>query len=309
MKRTSFIIDSVRQEVARLETEIRVYLDVMFLQNFLLDGFLLVMTGKMMGLKIQAGRIAAGAGAGALWACVSLFAVSEPNIQMVLAFGPVSFLMVYLAYRAKRMKSLFHQAGGLYLASALMAGGLDLLRQITYETLSGEQLSGMKQRSLPFLALLFGAGAVFFLVCFLWETVGRERRLISCRAEAVLVCKGRQIKVKAFLDTGNQLYDPIFRRPVSVIWEGALNGLFDEVEGTAMIPYRSVGQERGMLPAAAADGIRIEMDGQKRYLKKPLIAVSRTPLSPDGSYGLLLHTEVWEQAVSLSPETWKKRDR
>lgn len=295
--------------MAKLETEIRLYLDVVFLQNFLLDSFLLVMTGKWMGLRIQAGRIAAGAGAGALWACASLFAVSGTGIQLLIAFGPVSVLMVHLAFRERRLRGLFSQAGGLYLMSALMSGGLSFIKRITYGIASSGQTAGTVQRGLPFLALLSGAGAVCFFACFLRETAGREKRLRRCRAEAVLVCKGRQIKVNAFLDTGNQLYDPILRRPVSVIWEGALDGLFDGTEGTALIPYRSVGRESGVLSAAAADGIRIELNGQKRYFKRPLIAVSRTPLSSDGSYGLLLHTEVWEQAVSLSPEPGKKRDR
>lgn len=259
-----------------------------------------------MGLNIRAGRIAAGAAAGALWACVSPFVVPEQGFQLMLAFGPVSVLMVYLAYRERRPKSLLHQAGGLYLTSALMSGGLSLLKRAVYGIASNGQ-KGTAQSCLLFLTLLSGAGFVCFSACFLWEAAGREKRLRSCRAETVLICKGRQIQVKAFLDTGNQLYDPIFRRPVSVIWEGALNGLFDGTEGTSLIPYRSVGRENGMLPAAAADGIRIELNGQKRYFKRPLIAVSKTPLSPDGSYGLLLHTEVWEQAVSLSPELCRKK--
>ena len=200
-----------------------------------------------MGLNIRAGRIAAGAAAGALWACVSPFVVPEQGFQLMLAFGPVSVLMVYLAYRERRPKSLLHQAGGLYLTSALMSGGLSLLKRAVYGIVSDGQ-KGMAQSCLPFLALLSGAGFVCFSACFLWEAAGREKRLRSCRAETVLVCKGRQIQVKAFLDTGNQLYDPIFRRPVSVIWEGALNGLFDGTEGTSLIPYRSVGRENGMLP-------------------------------------------------------------
>lgn len=295
--------------MAKLETEIRLYLDVVFLQNFLLDSFILVMTGKLMGLKIQAGKIAGAAGTGALWACISILSEEGSAVQLMLSFGPLSVLMVYLAYRERRLRNLLYQAGGLYLTSALMSGGLECFKRIVYGIVSSGQTKETREGVLPFLTLLFGAGAVFFLACFLWESVGRERRMRNCQVEAVIICRGRQIKVKAFLDTGNQLYDPIFRRPVSVIWEGALNGLFDGAEGISMIPYRSVGKEGGMLPAAAADGIKMELLGQKRYLKKPLIAVSRTPLSSDGSYELLLHTEVWEQAVLISSEPWKKAEK
>ena len=200
-----------------------------------------------MGLNIRAGRIAAGAAAGALWACVSPFVVPEQGFQLMLAFGPVSVLMVYLAYRERRPKSLLHQAGGLYLTSALMSGGLSLLKRAVYGIASNGQ-KGTAQSCLPFLTLLSGAGFVCFSACFLWEAAGREKRLRSCRAETVLVCKGRQIQVKAFLDTGNQLYDPIFRRPVSVIWEGALNGLFDGTEGNAACRSGGRNQNRAKRP-------------------------------------------------------------
>ena len=304
MKGQSLIIDFVRQGVAKLETEIRLYLDIVFLQNFLLDSFLLVMTGKMTGQRIYRGRAATGAAAGALWACVSPFFAAGSAVQLSLAFGPVSVLMVYLAYRERKIRALFCQAGVLCLTAAFLSGCLGLLKRITYETAAVNPAVGAGQGSLPLLTLLFGAGAICFFACFLLEAGGRERRLRSCQAEAVLLFKGKQIKVQAFLDTVNQLYDPIFRRPVSVIWEGALNGLFDEAEGTAVIPYRSVGKERGVLPAVAADGIRMELFGQKKYFKRPLIAISKTPLSSDGSYELLLHTEIWEQAVSLSHGPW-----
>ena len=156
--------------MAELETEIRLYLDVVLIQNGLLDSFLLVMTGKLMGLNIRAGRIAAGAAA--LWACVSPFVVPEQGFQLMLAFGPVSVLMVYLAYRERRPKSLLHQAGGLYLTSALMSGGLSLLKRAVYGIVSDGQ-KGMAQSCLPFLALLSGAGFLFFSACFLWEAAGR----------------------------------------------------------------------------------------------------------------------------------------
>ena len=207
--------------MAELETEIRLYLDVVLIQNGLLDSFLLVMTGKLMGLNIRAGRIAAGAAAGALWACVSPFVVPEQGFQLMLAFGPVSVLMVYLAYRERRPKEPASSGG-----RSLSDVGSDVRRSVAFKTgclwyCIRWDRRGWLRAAFPFLALLSGAGFVCFSACFLWEAAGREKRLRSCRAETVLVCKGRQIQVKAFLDTGNQLYDPIFRRPVSVIWEGA----------------------------------------------------------------------------------------
>lgn len=267
------------------------YLDVVFLQNFFVDTLLLAMTGKIMKLRCKTLRIGMGGAAGAVWTCAVLAVPAGMPVKFLLTCGPVSFLMVFLAFGARRPGELLREAGGLYVTAVLMAGGLELLR----EFLSRLRLDGKLRLYGKGCALFLAAAAVFFFVCFLWETVGEARRERKCLAEVSIFFQGNEVRLKAFLDTGNRLFDPVFHRPVNVVWAGALNGLFDRAEGVTFIPYRSVGREGGLLPAVKAERISIELDGEKRELKNPLLAVSKTPLSSDGTYGMLLHEAAWEQ--------------
>lgn len=271
------------------------YLDVVFLQNFFMDTLLLAMTGKLMRFRCKAVRIGMGGAAGAVWACAVLAVPAGMPVKFFLTCGPVSLLMVFLAFGARRPGELLRAAGGLYVTAVLMAGGLELLR----EFLSRLSLGGKLRLYGKGCALFLAAAAVFFFVCFLWEAVGEARRERKCLAEVSIFFQGNEVRLKAFLDTGNRLFDPVFRRPVNVVWAGALNGLFDRAEGVTFIPYRSVGREGGLLPAVKAERISIELDGEKRELKNPLLAVSKTPLSSDGTYGMLLHEAAWEQSRPL----------
>lgn len=259
--------------------------------------FVLTLTGRMMRQTCRAGRIAAGGAAGALWACGGIFLPLSFPMKAALTCGPVSLLMVFLAFRERHPVRLLKGTAALYLTAVLMAGGLELVKGLSARVYNYENPANPRQQKLPFYVLFFAAAAVFFFICFLLEAVREERRRRSHMAGATIFFQGRSLQVQAFLDTGNQLTDPVSGRPVSVIWAGALEGFFDGAPGVTLIPYRSVGKESGLLPAVKADCICIELEGKCRELKNPLIAVSQAPLSSDGSYEMLLHEAFWEKAV------------
>lgn len=281
----------------RLAAEYTLYLDVIFLQNFLMNVCVLTLTGRMMRQTCRAGRIAAGGAAGALWACGGIFLPLSFPMKAALTCGPVSLLMVFLAFRERHPVRLLKGTAALYLTAVLMAGGLELVKGLSARVYNYENPANPRQQKLPFYVLFFAAAAVFFFICFLLEAVREERRRRSHMAGATIFFQGRSLQVQAFLNTGNRLTDPVSGRPVSVIWAGALEGFFDGAPGVTLIPYRSVGKESGLLPAVKADCICIELEGKCRELKNPLIAVSQAPLSSDGSYEMLLHEAFWEKAV------------
>lgn len=287
----------------QLAAEYTLYLDVVFLQNFLMNAFVLALTGRMMRQTCRAGRIASGAAAGALWACGGIFLPLSFPMKAALTCGPVSILMVFLAFRERNLVRLLKGTAALYLTAVLMAGGLEFIRNLSSRVYNYENPVTSRQQKLPFYVLFFAAAAVFFLICFLLEAVREEQRRRSHLADATVFFQGRSIQVRAFLDTGNRLADPVSGRPVSVIWAGALKNCFEGAPGVILIPYRSVGKESGLLPAVKADRICIEMDGKQGELKNPLIAVSKAPLSSDGSYEMLLHEAFWEKAVK-SERPW-----
>ena len=116
--------------------------------------------------------------------------------------------------------------------------------------------------------------------------------------------------VTALLDTGNRLYEPATKKPVSIGERDTLLALFpeeeEETEGFFLIPYHSIGGEgvlKGkLLPEMAAvleDGREVPCPGGPF-----LIALKEGRISPNADCQLILHGDFAEYTASL-----KKRRR
>ena len=114
--------------------------------------------------------------------------------------------------------------------------------------------------------------------------------------------QGKKIKVCGFADTGNFLYEPIGRMPVSVLeasvlqkyYEGSLKNLTEKHDGKGirMIPYHSVGKKRGIMTGILVDNILISGKEGKIQVEKGVIGISEESLSQKGAYQLLLHPDL-----------------
>jgi len=139
-----------------------------------------------------------------------------------------------------------------------------------------------------------------------------------------LVYRGKTNKIVGFLDTGNLLYDPIFKKPVMITDFLAIAPLlsnyqmkqvravldsFDEnneisaaasedlQEGSEdlepvnimMIPYRSVGKKHGMIPALILDEVNIWNGDEITNRKRVYTAISGNVLNGQREYQAILH--------------------
>lgn len=105
-----------------------------------------------------------------------------------------------------------------------------------------------------------------------------------------------------FLDTGNFLYEPVTKMPVSVMDPAVFAEHFHEPitnlmekEGSRdirMIPYRSVGKNSGIMWGILADEIQITNGNQRMKIEKGIIGLSEEKLSEEGRYDLLLHPDL-----------------
>jgi sigma-E processing peptidase SpoIIGA len=127
------------------------------------------------------------------------------------------------------------------------------------------------------------------------------RQLMHQRGQAGLVtvhlCSGeKQETVKALIDTGNQLSEPCTGRPVSILDASCAGTLlekdWEKQRGFFLIPYHSIGQERGLLQGVTIDRMMIE-DGRRPVTEvdHPLVAIYQGYVSAQRSYQMILHPE------------------
>ncbi len=282
-----------------------VYIDVLFAVNVWMNMGVLALTGAWLRYKQRTGRLLLGASVGGLVSCLLAIVPVLPRwAELLLTYALLGPAMCRIAFGERGRKALFQEILSLS-AVSIFAGGL--LDQLYFHTRAGyvmrELLRGKSAGGggLPVLLLL--AAASFFLGKKLLFFFGAAKRNRETLVSVVLEKGERRITVKALLDTGNRLYEPATKKPVSIGEKDVFCMLFpeDEEEGFFLIPYHSIGGSgflRGrLLPRIAL----VKEDGRESSFPGApfLVALKEGKLSKDGSYQLILHSEFAEYETSV----------
>jgi len=275
-----------------------VYIDVLFLLNFIVDYLLLLASARITGEMISRLRLGLAALLGASYSA-ALFLPGFGWLSKPLCKICFAVLMVLIGFgKSKRLLRLLlvffavsAALGGVILALQLFdAGGLTLENGVLY--------TGFDIRILLVTIILS-----YLILSFVFERVARhggERRDLNT---AYLKMNGVNIQLTVLTDTGNTLTDPIQNQPVMVAEATALQkilpkdidfsdpiGSLERLENEEirkkmrLLPYRAVGVENGILLAVRADSVVIG----KREWKGLLVALSPTPVSDGGGYQALI---------------------
>ena len=293
-----------------------IYLDTLFLLNALVDYLLLLAAARLAGEPLRRGRFALGAALGGLYA-VAIFLpglafLGRPLCRLACGAG-----MLLAAYGGSRR--LLRQGLLFLLLTCAFGGGV-----VAIGLMGGRELTlgrGVFYSALDVKTLLLSAAVCYGVLTLVFHRLARHSgggELVPVR----LRLGDRNVQLTALVDTGNTLTDPATGQAVLVAEGQALFPLFppecrpaaadllDPAGGLArlgaegwqgrlrLVPYRSVGVERGLLLAVRADGL--EVDG--RACGPVLAALSPTPVSDGGGYRALIGpVEGWEPGHVQSP--------
>ena len=268
-----------------------VYVDLLWLLNFVANHLLLLGAGRLAGAGLRRWRIALGAALGALYA-VALFLPGMGWLSTLPCKLAVAVVMVLCAYGGE--VRLWRVLGLFFAASAALAGavlGFEGLGNTTLTLQSGVLYTQMDLRLL----------LVVFLACYFVFSLLLRRLGAHTGAELVhmeLTFSQRVVSMPALHDTGLSLSDPVTNRPVVVAYWRDMAWLLPAgadvarpiecarlchdrgIHGVRLVPYRAVGVESGMLLAFPTQQVRVN----GRDMGSLLLALSPTPVSDGGAY-------------------------
>lgn len=267
------------------------YIDVFFLENLLTDYLLLSLTDRLLKLRSGLPRRLAAAAAGSLAVCV-LYGLGWQRSMLgkLLLHGAVGPCMALVSRKWNSRRLLLQSIFLLYLNAFLLGG------------IFGWLWNTWRFPAYPFLFFTLVSYGILKLSM---RALFRQRRQEQSIRSVTVRYRGKSCTVRALLDTGNGLRDPVFGKPVSIITEGLKKQLLEAGEPVWYpIPYRSVGREHGFLPAFYADVLEIrEPDGRKLSRERPLLGVTKEPLSSDEYYSMILHPALTEQSAAGGEES------
>lgn len=258
------------------------YIDRLFFLNFCMDFFALMLTNISLGRKISYFRIILSAGVGAAGCIAMLFLPGLPYVVKVLTgFAGLSVIMIWLLYPKGKLQFFIKALTNLYGFSFLLGGVLLFLKR--YIKTDGNNY---------IFTVLLPSAVVFFLVRFLLK----RKREVQNECEVILNCAEKQLKVKAFIDSGNMLTEPISKKPVSIVEAECLKkaGIIMPDEKCKVIPYHSVGKRNGILMGFEFPEMRICGRNMDKSVEKVIVAVSEDNLFSSGKYQMILHPQLLE---------------
>ncbi len=255
------------------------YLDVFWVTNLMMDGAILALTGLLGRERIPVLRILLASAFGATAsACLFLWLSSYTGYQLILHVL-VNPIMILIGFSWKGIWMFLRRFLGAYVIAVVLGGVLAWIWPAP---------KGNFWLYAGAAGICCGAGilALHF----------KKRRIQVL--EVVLVAEGEKISAKGFWDTGNLLWDPMLKRPVHIIQRELLPERLRMGQGVHYIPYQSLGQEKGLLPAVVIEGMYVRENagdgGKVRYIEKPVLGLAQRTLFAQKPYQMILHGTVME---------------
>lgn len=258
-----------------------IYIDSLFLLHFTLNLYLLQLLNRSLHRPATRKRLLLGAVAAAVGGCAAVLLPIGSGLLKLAACVSADAAVLFLVFRPVGWQAFLRLAERMVWFGCLLGGCFLLLGQIPL-------FAGLERTMTGLLAV----GGILCLIFSgrLAEGEGRGEKI--CRVELVGKDGGRLV-VSAVVDTGNSLREPISGQPVSVLDQECFQKLFkEEPEGFRLIPYHSVGCDRGMMQGYEIAEMVIELEGVRRVCRNPYVGISRTRVAAGAEYQLLLHPAV-----------------
>lgn len=306
-----------------------IYAEYLFLENAVTGGIILLLTGKITGIRCKKRFFVLGSVLCGFYSFILFWDTLDPVLAILskLAFSAV---LVLLVFQPKKLIPLARIALVFYLVSFAMGG-------ITIGMMYFSGIAGVTRNSSVYLGipgyLYIMLGCILTWIIFSFFSDFIKGRMVRERtfADVEIAMNGRSVIMKGMVDTGNFLKDPFTGKPVMIISAAAARRFLpDEIVEEAvkekdaklltdvlmnsdyasrirMIPYQSIGKERGYLVGIRPDAVRIGIRNGKGGCRTvtasegAILAIYKGMFSGEQSQGdcsVLLHPSMIEGGIA-----------
>ncbi len=252
-----------------------VYIDILFCLNFWMDYLILRLTAYIFKYKTGKRMTVSACIIALLGSLAVCFVQIQNSFQLLCIQCLICIIGVMFAFPYTGIRRFAQLMAVMQVCSFLLGGAMEWLLRVGRKSMYG------------IFQWLFASYMFYKLFRRLFLKIKQEHRLKDQLFDATLYIAGQTLQVKAFLDTGNQLKEPLGGRPVSVLGGAAVERLPVQ-DGIILIPYRAVGTENGILYGFVADKMKLVSDSQTKEIEKPVIGIANESVSIKQDYEMLL---------------------
>lgn len=287
-----------------------IYVDVLFLLNLTIDYIILCSTALITGKYIIKARVLSASLLGALYSVIIFFPQFEV-FKLVIMKLILSVFMIVISFRYTGVLSLFKVLTVYYIINAVYGGGMYAFHHFTSLGTKMNFSNGVYYIDLPLIYVIILAFVFYFLIKFfsyISEGSIQSHRTVDIRIGFL----EQEIIVKALIDTGNSLCDPISLMPVMLVESRALESILSKYfldKATQrysdllpelhriypdlklrVIPFQDICGDKNILFAFKPKFIKIADTGKD--IPNTLVAIIPSELSIEGNYNALIHSKI-----------------
>lgn len=275
-------------------------------------------TGLIVKVKIRQLNLILASLIGAVYAVLSYLTALPIYSNFVLKLV-LSICMVYVAFRSKNVKVLLKHLLIFYLTSFAFGGcAFALLYYVRPQDILMK--NGVYIGTYPLKIALLGGLIGFVIVNVAFKIIKNKISKKDMFCEVEINFQNKVSRIKAMIDTGNLLKDPITGTNVivveseeleSIIPRDVLKGLNNLIVGEVqnseeddmkeylarvrVIPFSSLGKQNGMLVGFKPDNIVIKCEEIEKEMNKVIVGIYDKKLSKTNDYTGLVGVNIMEE--------------
>ncbi|MUK89526.1 sigma-E processing peptidase SpoIIGA [Ornithinibacillus sp. L9] len=297
-----------------------IYLDVVWALNFFLDMMLLLLTQALARENVKKYRLFIGAFVASLLVPITLY---FPDSFFTSLLGKLLYSVLiilssfhfYSIYRTIKLLLLFYftsfsVGGGLIAAHFLFQSPIGLTQGgfLTFDSGYGDPVS--------WIFVIIGFPIAWWFTKIRMDKHAVEKIRYDQLYPVTISLKNKSFSTTGYIDSGNQLVDPLTKRPVIICDESFLKQWFTEDEWKSLkeayetldienipkswekymqiIPYHGVEGRSRFLFAIKPEQLIVYYDENKIITNKIVIGIQFGDLTKDHQYHCLLHPQIFK---------------
>ncbi|MFC4404661.1 sigma-E processing peptidase SpoIIGA [Gracilibacillus xinjiangensis] len=296
---------------------VTIYIELIWLINWGIDWMILLLTQSVLCSKTKWYRICFAGFIGSVIVPLSLLI---PELYLEAWYVKVlhSCLIIIISFGFTNLALFIKHLFTFYFMTFAIGGGLLAIHYLTNTEELNSYYSQLQPTQIHGFFVLIGFPVVYLFTKQRMDKHKYTQLKRDFMYMVTIIWREREVQVSGYVDSGNQLVDPISKKPVIICDETFLNDSFNEQElmelkqlyeqiadgditphsnkNYRLVPYQGVGGKMEWLIAFSPDKLVIHIDKRNKIeVQQVLIGIRFGQLVGDHSYHCLLHPKLFQE--------------
>lgn len=261
-----------------------VYMDIVVIENLIINYFLILITTQVMGTKVRTINMLLSSFLGALY---TLLMFSSKFHMFTNLFGKllVAIIMVAITLRTRKIATIL-KGSLIFIVNSFTFVGICFffaLVQNEYNLTKSFTISKYSSKYILFSILI-----IYIMLNRIIFYIKSRITLSNLIYDIELNIENKIIKIKGFLDTGNELVEPVTLLPVIIAEKKCFSSINFDNKQMFNIPYKVVNGHSNVMQGFKVKNIKIYDTNSNILIKDAIVCFCDKNISSNGDYEALL---------------------